>query len=478
MKATVKGREINNQWIVPYNPYLSLKFNCHINVEICSSTRSVKYLFKYVYKGHDCANVAVTESKESSIRDEPKEYVDCRYVSAPEAIWRIFKFKMHDQSHAIYRLHVHLENEQTVCFMEGNEEVAVDRAKSRDSKLTAWFALNKVDVNARELKYWEIPTHYTWDNKNTRWKKRLRGGDKVIGRMYTVSVKEQERYYLRLLLSHAQGATSFEDLRTVENGDEKIVFATFREAAKEKGFLLDDTVWQETLDDAKMYAMPYQLRQLYAYICALGNPSDKAKLWNDNKKHLVEDFCHKFHQPNKDCDERCESYALKDLKETLELLNYSLKKCGLREPPKNLQDLTELSFDPYDELLVAEDMKLTLNSDQRSAFETIIDATKDQSLRSKLFFLDGPGGSGKTYLYTTLLRWFRGNNELCLPSASTGIAANLLIGGRTYHSLFGLPVPVLNDSKSKLGMKTADAKNIKRAKLLIIDECTMASCHV
>jgi len=36
----------------------------------------------------------------------------------------------------------------------------------------------------------------------------------------------------------------------------------------------------------------------------------------------------------------------------------------------------------------------------------------------------------------------------------------------------------LNDSISKLGMKTADAKNIRRAKLLIIDECTMASCHV
>jgi len=57
--------------------------------------------------------------------------------------------------------------------------------------------LNRVDANAKELRYWEIPTKYTWDNKNTTWKKRLRGGEKVIGRMYTVSVKEQERYYLR-----------------------------------------------------------------------------------------------------------------------------------------------------------------------------------------------------------------------------------------------------------------------------------------
>src|SRR5439155_7405394 len=38
---------LDNRWIVPYNPYLCQKYNCHINVEICSSIRSVKYLYKY-----------------------------------------------------------------------------------------------------------------------------------------------------------------------------------------------------------------------------------------------------------------------------------------------------------------------------------------------------------------------------------------------------------------------------------------------
>jgi hypothetical protein len=40
-------------WIVPYNPYLSTKYDCHLNVEVCSTIRAVKYLYKYVYKGHD-----------------------------------------------------------------------------------------------------------------------------------------------------------------------------------------------------------------------------------------------------------------------------------------------------------------------------------------------------------------------------------------------------------------------------------------
>lgn len=44
---------ITNQWIVPYNPWLLLKYGSHLNVEICSTVSSVKYLYKYVYKGHD-----------------------------------------------------------------------------------------------------------------------------------------------------------------------------------------------------------------------------------------------------------------------------------------------------------------------------------------------------------------------------------------------------------------------------------------
>jgi hypothetical protein len=40
--------EYTNQWVVPYNPYLSRKYGCHINVEACTSIRAVKYLYKYV----------------------------------------------------------------------------------------------------------------------------------------------------------------------------------------------------------------------------------------------------------------------------------------------------------------------------------------------------------------------------------------------------------------------------------------------
>ena len=49
--------ELDNKWVVPYNPYLLTKYDCHINVEICNSVSSVKYLHKYIYKGHDRARI-------------------------------------------------------------------------------------------------------------------------------------------------------------------------------------------------------------------------------------------------------------------------------------------------------------------------------------------------------------------------------------------------------------------------------------
>ena len=83
-KRKVHGHELDNRWVVPYNPYLLHLFNCHINVEACGSIKAAKYLFKYIYKGHDRASVAVREAdkedSEGSI-DEIKQYRDARWVN-------------------------------------------------------------------------------------------------------------------------------------------------------------------------------------------------------------------------------------------------------------------------------------------------------------------------------------------------------------------------------------------------------------
>ncbi|GBO30409.1 hypothetical protein AVEN_149796-1 [Araneus ventricosus] len=56
----VRGREMDNRFAVLYNPYLLLKYNAHINVEVFTSLREVKYIYKYIYKGFDCANMVLS----------------------------------------------------------------------------------------------------------------------------------------------------------------------------------------------------------------------------------------------------------------------------------------------------------------------------------------------------------------------------------------------------------------------------------
>ncbi|KAL0021665.1 hypothetical protein WJX77_008631 [Trebouxia sp. C0004] len=52
----------------------------------------------------------------------------------------------------------------------------------------------------------------------------------------------------------------------------------------------------------------------------------------------------------------------------------------------------------------------------------------------KMFFVDGRGGTGKTFLYRLLLSHVRSQGKIALAVASSGLAALLLPGGRTAHS--------------------------------------------
>ncbi|XP_065322969.1 uncharacterized protein LOC135930111 [Gordionus sp. m RMFG-2023] len=203
----VGGKPVDNRYVIPYNKYLLLKFNAHINVEICTSIKSVKYIFKYVYKGYDCANIDLKTNSLQS-HDEIRMHINARYVCACEAMWRLLENRMHDRSHGINRLAIHLPFHQPVYFIEGQERQALEKSAGRNTTLTV--CANK-------------------------WKPRQRQNN-IISRMYTVDPKSGERFFLRLLLLHVVGATSFEYLRTV-NG---VLYNTFKEAAFKRNLLVDD----------------------------------------------------------------------------------------------------------------------------------------------------------------------------------------------------------------------------------------------
>ncbi len=65
-----------------------------------------------------------------------------------------------------------------------------------------------------------------------------------------------------------------------------------------------------------------------------------------------------------------------------------------------------------------------------------------------MFFVDGPGGTGKTFLYNLLLGHMRVRGGIALAVASSGIAALLMEGGRTAHSRFKIPIQGLHDAST------------------------------
>lgn len=91
------------------------------------------------------------------------------------------------------------------------------------------------------------------------------------------------------------------------------------------------------------------------------------------------------------------------------------------------------------------------------------------------YFIDGPGGTGKPFVYKCLINSCIEMDYDVIPVAWTGIAAMLLPGGRTVHSRFKLPLILTDTSVSSLKVNSKEASTIRKSKLIIWDEAPMAS---
>jgi hypothetical protein len=185
----VHGVELDNHWVVPHNVYLSTKYNAHINVEIYNNICAVKYLFKYVYKGHDRATVEISRHNNNATEwnvveaNGIKKYLNCRYVSPLEAALRIFKFDMHERFPTIEHLQYHLPNQQMVMFNNDNDvqKMATQSTISR-TMLTNWFKTNQESEVARNLTCDQFPQQWVWNWKLKQWTMHKRGF--AISHMY------------------------------------------------------------------------------------------------------------------------------------------------------------------------------------------------------------------------------------------------------------------------------------------------------
>ncbi|GFT09254.1 ATP-dependent DNA helicase PIF1 [Trichonephila clavipes] len=117
---------------------------------------------------------------------------------------------------------------------------------------------------------------------------------------------------------------------------------------------------------------------------------------------------------------------------------------------------------------------LQLILEQRIAYDRIMRVITEQS--GGLFFIDAPGGTGKTFLLSLILATIRSQNNIALAIASSGIAATLLDGGRTTHSALKLPLNFQNTEAPtcNISKNSGFGKVLQTCQIIIWDECTMS----
>ena len=159
-------------------------------------------------------------------------------------------------------------------------------------------------------------------------------------------------------------------------------------------------------------------------------------------------------------------------------VNKKLKQLGMPDPLRSAQiqdrDLgRETDFDVVQLRQFVETNSLLLVNEQRSIYDEVLRTVASDA--GGLYFVDAPGGTGKTFLMTVLLAKIRSEGGIALAIASSGIAATLLDGGRTAHSALKLPLDLqsIESPTCNIKKRSGIATVLRTCKLIIWDECTM-----
>ena len=470
-RAELRCHTVNDSWVVPYNPHLLMKFNCHMNVEVCTTVKSVKYIFKYIHKGNDAAHIEIRQNYLN--HDEILQHLNARYVGPHQAVFRIMQYKMREKSHTIIRLAVHLPLQQNVYYRDGNEERALQ--VSRHTTLTAFFKLNEENENAHQYLYHEIPEQYTFDKQAKKWNPRRRATGPIIGRLYQVQPSDPQRFALRLLLLHRRGVTSFEDLRTVDG----LLCDTFRDAARAMRLLEDDSEHQRCLQEAAIMNMPSQMRQLFSTLMVFQTPSDIRALFEEFKEAMCEDYIRydQLNDPEITFQERHIHLCLWDINTCLRVHGKSISDTEFSDLPQLPDNFIHPQNQIDDTDIVRETeqgqhMLQQLNNEQRHIHDTILTAITTNSDQN-CYFVDGPAVTGNTFLYNTIVHNLQALGIKVKCMAYSGIASTLLINGATAHSTFQIPIPLLPNSVCNIRCQSARAHILRETTIFIWDEASM-----
>jgi hypothetical protein len=279
-----------------------------------------------------------------------------------------------------------------------------------------------------------------------------------------------------MLLHNKAGATSFEDLRTIDG----TVHPSFCAACRALGLLEDDAEFNKAMEEAVTIRFGDNLRDVFITLLVNCMPPDANELWTRWRRDLCED---KIRQTNQtDVTNLIESQVLIYIRDRLERDGLTLQQFQLPEPTvehlvtnihRIIREETEFDLDSLSQEV--QDGYSTLNTEQKSAFDTVLASVDEE--RGSLFCLNASGGTGKTHTINLLLAKVRSQGHIAIATATSGIAATLLSNGRTLHARCHLPINIDESSSCNMARNSPTARLFQEAKLLIIDEVSMGHRH-
>ena len=223
------------------------------------------------------------------------------------------------------------------------------------------------------------------------------------------------------------------------------------------------------------------MRKFFVSILTQCQPASPFVLWDKFKNNLSEDLLQHYRHAN-----NLPEYEIDDMiyNETLRLIDDNLKAQGLSlECYEDLPSVNSVNhfvassllandrnYNPSNLLEVLERTLPLLNADQKLAYDTITEASDVSNINCQVFFVDGPGGTGKTFLYKQLLNHIRSKGKIALAVASSGITALLLPKGRTAHSRLKIPIKLHSASTLNLPLQSDNADLIRKAEIILWDE--------
>lgn len=287
---------------------------------------------------------------------------------------------------------------------------------------------------------------------------------------------------MRLLLTVVKGPKSFEDLRTFND----VLHDTFKLACVARGLLEDDEEWVQCLQEAAIMKTGNQLRRLFSIILTQCFPIQPYELWKQFAVHICDDIAHKirtcFPIPNPS-DAQIEDYGLYLLDQMLQESGRTLSDFPpMPQPTGNWSAVVgnRLVLEHQHLQIEAQQVDVQvdidrLNNAQRKAYDAITSSVLQN--RGRIFFVSGGAGTGKTFLYNTIALKCRSLGHIVVTVASSGIASLLLVGGRTAHSTFCIPLDVMENSVCVFSKQSIQAELFRQTKLIIWDEVPMQHKH-